>query len=218
MKFVFEQQVYDLGVRGTYFNIRQMCNLPSDDARIRAFVDDQLASVPDDMESSAPLVGFNSLHAAVSKRPDKLSASPVGLLAFFRAKRDIPRINGIVDVYNVISVSTGIAIGAHDLSHVSGDIELRLTKGDEAFWPLGSPKAAKVPAGEYSYVDSSNEILCRLEVRQVEKTKITSDSRDVFFIVQGHDSMDPALIATAGKRLSSACQALFGGQLEPLYP
>src|SRR5204863_6633380 len=109
------------------------------------------------------------------------------------------------DVYNAISITSGLAIGAHDLSKVDRDIELRLTNGNEAFWPLGSSKSAKVPAGEYAYVDSSNEILCRLEMRQVEKSKVTIESRDVFFIVQGHQRVDATALDTAARTLSTVC-------------
>jgi DNA/RNA-binding domain of Phe-tRNA-synthetase-like protein len=218
MRFTFDRDVYDLGVRGIYFNIRKMRNLESADLGVRTFVESQLASVPDDVESSAPLRGFAELHAAISVKPDKLVAAPASLQAAFRLKKNIPRINGIVDVYNSISVASGLAIGAHDLAHVDGDIELRLTRGLETFLPLGASNSVRVPAGEYAYVDTSNDILCRLEVRQAEKTKIGPASRDVFFIVQGHDRIDCAEITRVSALLAGTCQRFFGGEIEPLYP
>jgi DNA/RNA-binding domain of Phe-tRNA-synthetase-like protein len=218
MRFVFTKEVYDIGVRGVYYNIRQMQNVQSADSRVRDFVERQLSSVPDDLETSATLSGFSELHAGISTRAAKLVASPAALLALFRAKKDIPRINGIVDVYNAVSIASGLAIGAHDLAHVDGDIELRLTHGAETFWPLGASSLVRVPPGEYAYVDTGSEILCRLEVRQVEKTKIGLGSRDVFFIVQGHHRVEGAWIEQTAEILATACQRLFGGQVEPLYP
>jgi DNA/RNA-binding domain of Phe-tRNA-synthetase-like protein len=203
MRFVFTKSVYDLGVRGVYYNMRLMRNVQSTDSRVRAFVERQLSSVPNEMETSDTLRGFSELHAAISGRAAKLVASRIALLALFRAKKDIPRINGTVDVYNAVSVASGLAIGAHDLAHVDGDIELRLTHGGETFWPLGALNSVRVPAGEYAYVDASNEILCRLEVRQVEKTKIGLDSRDVFFIVQGHHGVDVASMQRTGEILGN---------------
>jgi DNA/RNA-binding domain of Phe-tRNA-synthetase-like protein len=218
MRFIFTEQVYDLGVRGAYFNIRGMCNLTSTDPRVRAFVESQLLLVPHDLEGSATLQGFAELHATVSTRPDKLVAAPASLLVLFRRKKDIPRVNGIVDVYNAVSLVSGLAIGAHDLARVDGNIELRLTQGSETFWPLGASSFSRVAAGEYAYVDASNAILCRLEVRQVEKTKIILDSRDVFFIVQGHRHIDSAAIERTAEVLATACLNLFGGTIERLYP
>ena len=218
MRFSFSSAVYDLGVRGIYYNIRGAHNLASDDARVLEYVNRQLQCVPEELDQSEAIRGFEALHAAVSNKPSKLISAPANLLSFFRAKNDIPRINGIVDVYNSISITTGIAVGAHDLAHVTGDIELRLTRGDEYFLPLGASKPFKVPPGEYGYIDSGNDILCRLEVRQVEKTKVTMKSTDIFFIVQGHRSLDPLLIHRAGDELAATCLRIFGGNLEKLYP
>jgi DNA/RNA-binding domain of Phe-tRNA-synthetase-like protein len=218
MRFVLDPAVHELGVRGVYFNIRGMINVSSSELRIREFVAQQLAEIPADMEKSEVLHGFSYLHRKVSDNPEKLMASSANLLSFFRSRANIPRINGIVDVYNAISIKSGLAIGAHDLSRVNGDIELRLTLGNENFTPLGAAKPMKIPRGEYAYVDSNNDILCRLEVRQVEKTRITLDSSDVFFIVQGHDHIAPSTIHEHAQTLQHACRRFFGGELEPLNP
>jgi DNA/RNA-binding domain of Phe-tRNA-synthetase-like protein len=55
-------------------------------------------------------------------------------------------------------------------------------------------------------------------VRQVEKTKIVLDTRDVFFIVQGHRGIDSAAIEQTADVLATACLSLFGGTIEPMYP
>ena len=217
MKFIFHDDVRALGVRGVYYQITGMQNLPSTHSGVSTFVDMQLRGVPDDLENSPVLRGFADLHAAVSRRTGKLVAAPTSLLAFYRKRRDIPRINGIVDVYNAVSLQSGLAIGAHDLQHVVGDIELRLTTGDERFWSIGARQATRVVPGEYAYIDGNNDVLCRLEVRQVEKTKITSESRDVFFIVQGHKDLTISTIQSSAVFLADACVRLFGGHIEALY-
>lgn len=218
MKFTFDSRVYDLGVRGVYFNIRGMQNRPSDDPAVAMFINERLALIPPHLEASPIIHGFRHLHAVVSTRPDKLMSAPANLLQFYRSRNDIPRINGIVDVYNAVSISSGLAIGAHDLAYVDGDIELRLTRGDEHFLPLGTPKPVRVPPGEYAYIDSRNDVLCRLEVRQVDKTKVTLASHDVFFIVQGHAEMEASLIQETASCLSAVCLRLFGGSVQKLYP
>ena len=84
-------------------------------------------------------------------------------------------VNLAVDIYNLISMETGICLGAHDLKGVNGNITLRFTTGTEKFLPLGQTEPKEVKANEYSYIDDRNEILCRLEIRQVEKTKVTEE-------------------------------------------
>lgn len=216
MKFTFETAVYELGVRGVYFNVRGMRNIDSNDAGIEAFVTEQVARWTADLEKSEIIRGFSLLHRKVSNRAAKLAASSESLSAYRRTHGAIPRINGLVDVYNAISVRSGVAIGAHDLARVSGDIALRLTRGDETFWPLGASEPRKVPPGEYAYVDSSDDILCRMEVRQVEKTKVTLATRDAFFIVQAHAHADWVTVTEISEELKRACLGFFGGAVESL--
>jgi DNA/RNA-binding domain of Phe-tRNA-synthetase-like protein len=216
VKFIFDMAAHRLGVRGVYFNIHGMRNIDSSDPRIEQFVAEQIARVSPALEQSDIIQGFSILHRRVSSRARKLVASSENLLAYFRAHGGIPRINGLVDVYNAISLNSGVAIGAHDLAHVSGDIQLRLTTGSEVYWPLGASEPGKVAAGEYGYVDSSNEILCRMEVRQVQKTRISLDSHDAFFIVQAHDVAKPDVIKRSAGELEYACLQFFGGKVERL--
>ena len=83
-----------------------------------------------------------------------------------------------------------LALGAHDIDKITGNVSLKLTDGKELFIPLGQEEPKEVPANVYSYIDDNNEILCYLEVRQVNKTKVTNDSKDIFFIVQGNEKTD----------------------------
>lgn len=46
----------------------------------------------------------------------------------------------MVDIYNLISMDTKLALGAHDLAKTEGNISLKLTTGNENYIPLGSEK------------------------------------------------------------------------------
>lgn len=216
-RFYFDPAVYDLGVRGVYFIIRGMTNRSGSDADIAGFVASQLTAVPPGFENTPIFDGYAALHAKVAHRPKKLKAAPQVLLQYFRKTGDIPRINGIVDVYNAISLASGLALGAHDLTYVTGNIRLSLTAGTESFHPIGG-EPTTIPTGEYAYSDAANDILCRLEVRQVEKTKITPESQNIFFIVQGHNGIAPTHITATAERLADQCRRFFGGTTEQLYP
>ena len=108
------------------------------------------------------------------------------LLKNLLKKQEFHKINPLVDLYNLISMDTKLALGAHDLDKIEGNITLRLTQGNENDIPLGSEEAKEVKAGIYSYIDDANDIICYSEIRQVDKTKVTNESKDIFFIVQGN--------------------------------
>ena len=134
------------------------------------------------------LHGFRTLHEKVKRSNRKFPASPEELVRIFTETGRFPRINLLVDIYNFISLKTKLALGAHDMNNIKGNVTLRLTAGDEKFYPLGSNALTPVPPGEYSYIDDENNIICRMEVLQVEPTKITTDTTDVFLIVQGNEN------------------------------
>lgn len=139
-----------------------------------------------DFKNDPILQGFRDLHTKVGRSNRKYPASPEALLALFLETGRFPRINTLVDIYNLVSIKTRLALGAHDIENIRGNVTLKLTKGNETFIPLGSSLPIEVPAGEYSYIDDGKNIICRMEVLQVEQTKITLDSKNVFLIIQGN--------------------------------
>lgn len=87
------------------------------------------------------------------------------LLKNLLKKQEFHKINPLVDLYNLISMDTKLALGAHDLDKIEGNITLRLTQGNENYISLGSEEAKEVKAGIYSYIDDVNNIICYSEIR-----------------------------------------------------
>ena len=51
---------------------------------------------------------------------------------------------------------------------------------------MGSEELKPVKAGEYSFVDDNNEVICWLDISQVDKTKVTEDSKNVLYLIIGN--------------------------------
>ena len=98
-------------------------------------------------------------------------------------------------------MDTKLALGAHDLAKTEGNISLKLITGNENYIPLGSEEAKVVKAGIYSYIDDANDIICFSEIRQVDKTKVTNESEDIFFIVQGNKETSDKYVEEVAKEL-----------------
>ena len=141
------------------------------------------------------------MHANTGKPGKDYTASPENLLRYLFAKQKLPDINLLVDIYNLVSIKTKLALGAHDTRHINGNVNLRLTNGDEHFIPLGYKESKPAGTGVYAYIDDANDVLCWMEVRQVEKTKITLDTSECFYIVQGSKE-------TPAKYIKSVCEEL----------
>jgi len=158
------------------------------------------------------LRGFRELHDAVNCSGKKYVSASENLFNYFASHKNLPNINLIVDIYNYISFRSELAIGAHDTQFINGDIDFRLTKGTESFLPLGYPKTISIKAGEYCYIDASNDVLCRMEVRQVEKTKVTENTTSCFYIVQGNKATPSSYIAETAKELIDVTIKFCGGE------
>src|SRR5262245_47185355 len=53
------------------------------------------------------------------------------LLTFAFKRGDLPTINNLVDVYNLVSIRTSCSLGAHDLDKIALPVSLRLLDGSE---------------------------------------------------------------------------------------
>jgi DNA/RNA-binding domain of Phe-tRNA-synthetase-like protein len=132
------------------------------------------------------------------------------------------QINALVDLYNFISLKYALALGAHDLAKIEGEFRFDLTDGSELFNPLGADAAEPVDPGEYAYRDD-REILCRLDVKQCEKTKVTTETEGCVFIIQGNDATSEEYLHSAAAELISLIKDYCNGEAElttilPLAP
>lgn len=159
------------------------------------------------------LQGFAQLHEHVGRSNRKYPASPEVLLRLFLEKRRFPRINAVVDIYNSISLKSRLALGAHDMRFIHGTVFLRFTTGTETFMPLGHTEPTPVPAGEYAYCDNENNIICRMEVLQVEPTKITLESDDLFLIIQGNENTSEEYLKKRAEEVLRLLTHFCGGKV-----
>ena len=219
--FHVSDEVVALGLKGAYLTIHGLKNKQTDqtfEAVKAAVLGEVLPTLSKEkIENNPVLAGFRKLHEKVQRSGKKNLASPENLLNILLETGTLPQVNLLVDIYNLVSIQTQFALGAHDLAKISGNVHLRLTTGQESFWPLGYSKPQGIGAGEYAYVDDANDIICRLEVRQVEKTKVTLETSDCFFIVQGNSSTTKRDIEYATNRLIELVTRFCGGDARRLF-
>jgi DNA/RNA-binding domain of Phe-tRNA-synthetase-like protein len=219
--FDISQDVLGLGLIGAYFVIEGLLVKNSDpgvDAYLSGVVNDALKTLSDEAIDNDPVLeGFRELHRKAHVSERKNASASENLLRFVLKKGGISRINTAVDVYNAVSITSRLALGAHDLKNISGNVHLRLTTGKENFIPIGAPAPKQIASGEYAYVDDANDILCRLEVRQVEKTKVTAETKDCFYIVQGNAAVDAQYIKKTTDELIYLTKKFCGGREKILY-
>jgi DNA/RNA-binding domain of Phe-tRNA-synthetase-like protein len=216
MEFRIADEVRQLGIRGAFAVIAGLDNRgyhPQFADFRRALVERLRSELKPGFADSDPVLrGFRDLHDAVKRSNRRFPSSAEALVDLFQRKGVLPEINPVVDVYNSVSLETRLSLGAHDLAAVRGDITLELTDGTERFVPLGASRPEPIGAGEYCYMDASGEVLCRLEVRQCERTKLTAATTDCFCIIQGNRTTTRSDLERALQRLVELTLRYCGGR------
>ncbi|MGW5450865.1 B3/B4 domain-containing protein [Nocardia sp. NPDC003979] len=214
--FSIDQQVSDLGIQAIAFVVPGITvpaeTSPALNHEIETSEKSILAATdPKTLKTEPEFKAFRAVHAQVGKAAKSEIAAPETLLRLLHRAGRLPRINPLVDIYNLVSAETRFAFGAHDLASIAGDVQLAITTGHERFVPLGATDPVPVPAGEYAYLDH-DDVLCRLEVRQCEKSKTTPQTNDALFIIHASPGRDSADLATAKDRLADLLAEHLGAQ------
>lgn len=218
--FDFDPQVARLGVTGTYFILRDV-RVPEANAEFAAFRATTLARVlrqlPDDPKRDPAISDLLQLRDTLPQRRSLPIPSSLYLVDYARRRGNIPAVNVLVDIYNLVSLEYRLAIGAHDIANVHTPIRLTITKGTERFVPIGADESKPVVTGVYAYVDAANDVICYLEARQVAKSRIQMTTRDCFYIVQGGANLPADIYARAVSDLLRFTTMWCGGRPELLY-
>lgn len=171
-----------------------------------------------DVHQDAVLEGFHILHDHTGVKRRKNIPASENLIKLLLKNHGMFFINQAVDIYNLISLESKLALGAHNIDKVDGDVTLRFTDGTEKFVPLGQEKPVPVNAHEYSYCDDANEVLCRLEIRQVNKTAVDESARNVFYIVQGNEATSQEYLQETAQKIIDTTVKYCGGSGRVILP
>jgi DNA/RNA-binding domain of Phe-tRNA-synthetase-like protein len=136
------------------------------------------------LREATEFVAFRTAYARLSEVVRRPRPGCQNLVELAWKRGDLPRVNALVDAYNLVSINRFLSIGAHDLDTLALPVELRLTRGTETFTPLRGT-AVDIAASEFGYVDARNRLICRFDVQQAFFSRITPQTRNVFVVVEG---------------------------------
>ena len=198
-------EVSELGVVATCLVVGKVRNRASDPdfERYRQELCERLREeYTEDFVRNDPLLeGFRELRRRIGRSNRRYPCSTESLIGYLRRTGTIPSINLAVDIYNCVSLETLLTLGGHDIARIDGQVTLRFPRGDERFVPLGSAEPQAVSAGEYCYIDDNDNVLCRLDYKQGDETKITLQTTDCFYIIQGNPNTTSEGLCRAKARL-----------------
>ncbi|MEK9664681.1 MAG: phenylalanine--tRNA ligase beta subunit-related protein [Candidatus Nanopelagicales bacterium] len=128
---------------------------------------------------------WRSAFAEFGVKPREARSSAEALLR--RAGSGLPRIDRLTDTYNAVSVIHQVPIGGEDLTGYVGAPRLVVARGDETFDTVadGEPVIQTATAGEVIWRDGAGVTCRRWNWRQCIRTRLTTDTADALFIIDG---------------------------------
>ena len=152
-------------VRGGVIWARGLRNGPTPPALLRAYRAEQQAAL--ERIGDTPLGQLPSLAAwrrafsAFGVPPTKYRNAAEALLRRLTKKGDIPSLNLLVDLGNLVSIRYGLPLAVFDRRAMQGVLSVRFARGDERFTDLGATEAVHPAAGEVIFVDEAGVVFAR---------------------------------------------------------
>ena len=131
-------------------------------------------------------------------KPTQYRNAAEALLRRVAKHGDIPTINTLVDIGNLVSIRYAMPIAVFDQANIAGSTTVRFATGAELFIDLGSTDSVNPDPGEVIFVDSNNVVSARRWCwRQSAQSATSTTTVEALVVVEGHHD-------TAGRDVESA--------------
>jgi len=143
------------------------------------------------------LRAYRDFYWRVGIDPTKIRPASEALLRRVLQGKELPRINTLVDAYNLASMKTRIAIAAFDAVHTHGDLRMRLGRAGESFLGIGM-EAPAVLKGVEVVCEDDDGLVAIYPYRDAHRTRVTTTTTDTVFMTCGVPGISaPVLVEAA---------------------
>lgn len=91
----------------------------------------------DAIKDQSAVSATRKMYSACGKDPSRYRPSAEALMRRIVKGQDLYQINTLVDLINLVSLTTGYSIGGFDVSYIEGPVEAGLGRHDEIFHAIG---------------------------------------------------------------------------------
>jgi DNA/RNA-binding domain of Phe-tRNA-synthetase-like protein len=171
----------------------------------------QIGSTP--LSELPTLAGWRTAFRAFGVDPTGYRSAAEALLRRLTKKGDIPSINTVVDLCNMVSIRYGLPVAAIDTRQISGTITVRFARGDETFVNLGQAEGDHPAAGEVIFTDEKDTVIARRWCwRQSEESAAREDTTDMIITIEAQNSGGTDTVKVAISDLKTLLSAFVGGE------
>ena len=206
-------------IAGGIIIARNMTNQPTSDALRQICLAEQEAvksrlanTALSELES---LAAWRKAISAFGVSPTKYRSAAEALLRRLTKKGDIPSINTLVDIGNLVSMRYRLPVAIFDTRKIEGTVTVHYSDGTENYIELGSSAILHPAAGEVIFSDEKQMVVARRWCWRQSATSAASQSTTHAIVtVEAHHENGRKDIENAARDLLSLLNAHAGGTYE----
>ena len=206
MNFIIDKSIVELGIKSVVIGIAKNIDpqAPLSDSFLtkqKKMQDWALQCDVDEILKHPVTQGYADLLQSVGRSIKKYPPTVPAFIRNIQRRGSMPHINSVIDIYNVESLYSLLAIGGHDLDKIDGQITFTVNKEAGVFLPISSTEK-HVAETDYVYRDPKG-IIAWLGVRDGEDYKFDDGTKNAIFIIQGNANTSADIRVEALKRIQS---------------
>jgi DNA/RNA-binding domain of Phe-tRNA-synthetase-like protein len=133
------------------------------------------------------VAAWRRVFTSFGAKPTQYRNAAEALLRRLTKQGDIPSLDTLVDLGNLVSVRYALPVAVIDRAGVAGSITVRFATGDERFDDLGSSASISPDPGEVIFTDEKNVVSARRWCWRQSAQSATGDTTtEALIVVEGH--------------------------------
>jgi DNA/RNA-binding domain of Phe-tRNA-synthetase-like protein len=138
----------------------------------------------DQLREEPTIRAYRDFFWRVGVDPTKTRPSSEALIRRMLRGSPLPKINSLVDTYNLASIDSAIPIAAFDVDKLSGEMLMREAVNGEEFMGIGMKKQAVLNGGE-PVVTDDERLVAIYPYRDADFSKVTVETGKVSLMICG---------------------------------
>ncbi|GAC1359869.1 MAG: phenylalanine--tRNA ligase beta subunit-related protein [Ktedonobacteraceae bacterium] len=158
------------------------------------------------------LAAWRRAFSAFNVNPTQYRSAAEALLRRLTKKGDIPSINTLVDIGNLVSIRHALPVAVFDTRSLTGAVSVHFASGVERYTTLGQDEVEHPEPGEVVFSDETGLVIARRWCwRQSEQSAAQLDTSHAIITVEAHHLNGREDVAAALAELQTLLGTYAGG-------
>jgi len=167
----------------------------------------------DHLAENPRIASWREAFRAMGVKPSEFRPSIEAMLRRVLHGQELPSINALVDIGNIVSLRHMLPVGSHAIDIMKNDIALRPATGEEEFVAFGSDVMEHPEKGEIIFAEGSTVLTRRWSWRQAVHTLTLPESTAVEINIDGLPPVTVNEVKTAREEVMGLVQRFCGGEM-----